>query len=1280
MMPIPNSLADSFRIGPKRYLKGAILAGIASLTLLIAGCGGSAGTSSTQPSAPSKLTYSTASFTCYTGQAITTDTPTVTGTVTAYSVSPALPAGLALNATSGAISGTPTAITPYAEYTVEASNASGSTTSVLQIAVDRGAPTNLIYPVTSIVANHLASITPDTPTVTGTVTSFSVSPALPDGLTLNLSTGAISGTPQVLAGLTTYTVTASNPYGSTTATVQIEVLVAKPSITYPNETLTLGAYVPPIYPVIQGQSPTVFSISPALPAGLIFTPGNGEISGNPTALQPLTTYTVSGSNAGGLGTGVFQLSVVIPSPSGLSYAQKSIPAAVSYAITPDVPTVTGTVSAYSVSPALPAGLTLNTTSGVISGTPTAVTPYAQYTVKASNASGSTTVIMPIAVKGGLPPTNLVYPVTSIVANDYVTIAPDTPTVTGNVTSFSISPELSDGLTVDASTGTISGTPQVVTGPTTYTLTANNPYGFASATVQIEVLIAKPKITYPREMLILGAYVAPIYPVIQGQSPTVFSISPALPAGLVFTPANGAISGTPTALQPFMSYTVSGSNAGGLGTGILQLAVVIPAPSGLNYAQGTISAVVAQAITPDAPTVTGTVSAYSVSPALPAGLSLDPTTGIISGTPTTAAASAQNTITASNATGSTTAKVTISVSQPHTSMIDLGHTAQIAALRMTGDRVLSSDYTGHWVLWNYSTGDTVASGDGLNGSIDLAGELAVAATNSGLQLIDASTGATTATVPSGTWWRLASDGSYVCTGSATGLTVWLASGDEEITRAGDYSAAIAFAAPGQVQVAMGPAGASVIETISLPSGTSNVSPAFSGTFNSWFTDGNRFLTNTGTTVWVYSSAVVQQALVSLPTVQNLTGQGNWLWTYQPAGGAGLQIYAIGSSTPAQTYPLKSYSLSSSGTTIGAIDLDDSPQVSVIDLSGAAPAKTDYVAPSSLAYISAFGAVSSSQWIAGNENGLILDGASLSGTPKFFGYGAALSIAGTSDVAAIATASGKILLFDPSGPTQDGSIGFLSGKLALSSDGSVLGASNYAEYGQPGSDLTLNFYSLPSNTVISSFLYPIPAPSSYSTAPPFPVDFSLSGSGSVIGQEFVSFTSNLYTEQVTGISGSPDIWSSATGSANKYPILLSPDGTLIAMTSGGDASSITTNIYRNGALVTAVPGEAQAWIDNGQLLVATVLDGEEGPYLNGAMTTYSPDGTVLATVGLPLEFTYPQIVGTSEGYSGYLNAIYSLTTGSLVWQGPSAVQYEHPVGAVAGPYVVYELGHLIVRDSY
>ena len=47
--------------------------------------------------------------------------------------------------------------------------------------------------------------------------------------------------------------------------------------------------------------------------------------------------------------------------------------------------------AYAVSPALPAGLSLDATTGIVSGTPTAIAATSGYTVTATNSGGSTEV-------------------------------------------------------------------------------------------------------------------------------------------------------------------------------------------------------------------------------------------------------------------------------------------------------------------------------------------------------------------------------------------------------------------------------------------------------------------------------------------------------------------------------------------------------------------------------------------------------------------------------------------------------------------------------------------------------------------------------------------------------------------------------------------------------------------------------------------------------------------------------------------------------------------------
>src|SRR6266496_3570460 len=85
------------------------------------------------------------------------------------------------------------------------------------------APTNLSYPSPNTFAQGVP-ITNLNPTVAGGLqVSYSVSPALPAGLSLNTSTGVISGTPTAPTATATYTVTVSNTSGSTSFGVVITV-------------------------------------------------------------------------------------------------------------------------------------------------------------------------------------------------------------------------------------------------------------------------------------------------------------------------------------------------------------------------------------------------------------------------------------------------------------------------------------------------------------------------------------------------------------------------------------------------------------------------------------------------------------------------------------------------------------------------------------------------------------------------------------------------------------------------------------------------------------------------------------------------------------------------------------------------------------------------------------------------------------------------------------------------------------------------------------------------
>jgi polyhydroxybutyrate depolymerase len=108
------------------------------LCLLAFGLGACGGGGASAPAAPTGLSYPTP-LSLTVGVAMVSANPTVTGTVTSYSVSPALPAGLMLSTDSGQISGTPASPSASSPYVITAQNAGGAARFAVEIAV--GHPT-----------------------------------------------------------------------------------------------------------------------------------------------------------------------------------------------------------------------------------------------------------------------------------------------------------------------------------------------------------------------------------------------------------------------------------------------------------------------------------------------------------------------------------------------------------------------------------------------------------------------------------------------------------------------------------------------------------------------------------------------------------------------------------------------------------------------------------------------------------------------------------------------------------------------------------------------------------------------------------------------------------------------------------------------------------------------------------------------------------------------------------------------------------------------------------
>ncbi len=266
---------------------------------------------------PAGLAYATNPATYTKGTAVAANGPSSTGgAVASYAVSPALPAGLSLHATTGVLAGVPVVTAPTATYTVTATNASGSTTAPVSITVIDVAPAGLTYATNPATYTTGAPIAENPPSSTGgAVVGYAVSPALPAGLALDGSTGVLSGTPTTIATQATFTVTATNSGGSTTASLSITVNDVPPSsLTYATNpaTYTTGTAIAVNAPTSSGGAVVSHSVSPSLPAGLSIEPTTGILSGTPTAVSAEAAYTVTATNSGGSTSAALVLTVVAP--------------------------------------------------------------------------------------------------------------------------------------------------------------------------------------------------------------------------------------------------------------------------------------------------------------------------------------------------------------------------------------------------------------------------------------------------------------------------------------------------------------------------------------------------------------------------------------------------------------------------------------------------------------------------------------------------------------------------------------------------------------------------------------------------------------------------------------------------------------------------------------------------------------------------------------------------------------------------------------------------------
>ena len=471
----------------------------------------------------------------------------------------ALPAGLTLATATGVISGTPTTAGTFT-ITAQLGDSAGTPPAKqpLTMVVTTGLAITTAATLPPVTINSAYSQTLAASGGTGALAWTISAGALPAGLALNPTTGAITGKPTA-AGSFSFTAKVTQTLATATQAFTLTVAAAPAITTTSLPNATEGTAYSRALAATGGTAPLAWSVSAgALPAGLHLDAASGTISGNPTTSGsfPFTVALKDGSAA----TATQSLAIVVAPPLAIITAAK-LPggnAAVAYSQTLATTGGTAPLAWSVVSGSLPPGLTLSA-AGVLSGTPTAGAS-STFTAQVKDGAGaSAAVTFSVEVA---PPLTIA---TTALPEAEISVAYNAPlSVDGGTPPYSwalVTGAIPSGLEL-ASSGSIQGTPTAV-GSSSLTLKVTDSNSITASGVFPLTVVSAPTIATPATLPpgVAGSSYAVSLIVAGGLAPFNWAVTAgALPPGIKLDP-RGTLDGVPGSTGTFTA-TVTVTDAAG----------------------------------------------------------------------------------------------------------------------------------------------------------------------------------------------------------------------------------------------------------------------------------------------------------------------------------------------------------------------------------------------------------------------------------------------------------------------------------------------------------------------------------------------------------------------------------------------------------------------------------------------------------------------------------------------------------------------------------------------